>query len=363
LAEKIRILAVADPAVQGYVKGKVLAEYPGETQLDILPWSSYYPAMIDALEGRLDYDIVMVAGHLWLKELVDAGYLAEFSGLATGFLPGLENDLYYKGKPYLAPSFFDGHILVYRKNAVGGNWPVRLTPAEYIERLQRLYEAGKRDFLAIKAHPSEIFTDALPFLRMYGKDVYDEKGRVQCDSSEVVAGLATYCGLRKYAPEDTGNYGNEEILKKMQKGKAAVAVTWSGQMGILCNEGCYQSEDLGVSVLTTSWNTVWSFGINKRSRQIPACCDFLTYLCSEAVELRVSEVSGTPLHEKFYVQQPLYPWSQCLQEMVRLARPLPYMENASAKNAVFYRNIAEAFVGRVSPAEAMAAAKAEIMTL
>ena len=363
MAEKIRILAVADPAVQGYVKGKVLAEYPGETQLDILPWSSYYPAMIDALEGRLDYDIVMVAGHLWLKELVDAGYLAEFSGLATGFLPGLENDLYYKGKPYLAPSFFDGHILVYRKNAVGGNWPVRLTPAEYIERLQRLYEAGKRDFLAIKAHPSEIFTDALPFLRMYGKDVYDEKGRVQCDSSEVVAGLATYCGLRKYAPEDTGNYGNEEILKKMQKGKAAVAVTWSGQMGILCNEGCYQSEDLGFSVLTTSWNTVWSFGINKRSRQIPACCDFLTYLCSEAVELRVSEVSGTPLHEKFYVQQPLYPWSQCLQEMVRLARPLPYMENASAKNAVFYRNIAEAFVGRVSPAEAMAAAKAEIMTL
>lgn len=52
MAEKIKILAVADPAVQGYVKAKFFEEYPGKTQLDILPWSSYYPAMMDSLEGR-----------------------------------------------------------------------------------------------------------------------------------------------------------------------------------------------------------------------------------------------------------------------------------------------------------------------
>lgn len=52
-----------------------------------------------------------------------------------------------------------------------------MSPQEYMQRLEKLYASGKREFLAIKADTSEIFTDALPFLRMDGGDAYDEDGR------------------------------------------------------------------------------------------------------------------------------------------------------------------------------------------
>ena len=73
---KLRILAVADPAVQGYPQEKILENAPLACSMDILPWKEYYPAMMDSFQGRRDYDIVMVAGHLWLKELADQGFLA-----------------------------------------------------------------------------------------------------------------------------------------------------------------------------------------------------------------------------------------------------------------------------------------------
>ena len=76
--EAIKVLAVDDPAVQGYVKPEydILGRYGKPVVFDILPWELYYPKMMEALTGQADYDIVMAAGHLWLQELVEKNYLA-----------------------------------------------------------------------------------------------------------------------------------------------------------------------------------------------------------------------------------------------------------------------------------------------
>ena len=355
---KLRILAVADPAVQGYPREKILENAPVPCSMDILPWKEYYPAMMESFQGRRDYDIVMVAGHLWLKELVDQGFLAPVDEPEADLLPGLRHDLCYENTWYLVPSFFDGHIIVYRRELAETLWPLVMSPQEYMQRLEKLYASGKREFLAIKADTSEIFTDALPFLRMDGGDAYDEDGRVVCSTPEAVQGLQAYCRLKKYALPGTDSFGNEEVMRALLEKKALVAITWSGQLGLLGS----RAAEFGFSVLTTGWNTVWSFGINRRSDAVPQCRQLLRYLSSAAVDRRVSIRSGTPLHAGFYAP-PLYPWCEAQQRMTELARALPYISRAGEKNAVFYGRIAQAFAGRISPKEAMQQAEAQLRSL
>ena len=355
---KLRILAVADPAVQGYPQERILENAPLACSMDILPWKEYYPAMMDSFQGRRDYDIVMVAGHLWLKELADQGFLAPVDAPEPDILSGLCHDLSYENTWYLVPSFFDGHIIVYRRELPGTPWPMIMTPQEYIRQLEALYASGKREFLAIKADTSEIFTDALPFMRMYGGDAYDETGREICSTPEAIRGLESYCRLKKYELPGTGSFGNEEVMAALLDKKALAAITWSGQLGLLGS----RAAEFGFSVLTTGWNTVWSFGINRRSDAVPQCRQLLRYLSSTAVDQRVSTGSGTPLHMGFY-DPPVYPWCEAQRHMTELARPLPYISRAGEKNAVFYGLIAQAFAGRISPKEAMQQAEEQLRSL
>lgn len=117
---KLRILAVADLAVQGYPREKILENASVPCSMDILPWKEYYPAMMESFQGRRDYDIVMVAGHLWLKELADQGFLAPVDEPEADLLPGLRHDLCYENTWYLVPSF-----LMDISSSIGGNWQKR----------------------------------------------------------------------------------------------------------------------------------------------------------------------------------------------------------------------------------------------
>ena len=90
----IKVLAVADPAVFVYVNKKyALFDKFKEARIefDIVPWENYYPTMLQALEGKCDYDIVMVAGHLWLSDFVEKGYLCEIDNHDNDILPIIAN--------------------------------------------------------------------------------------------------------------------------------------------------------------------------------------------------------------------------------------------------------------------------------
>ena len=365
--ETLKVLAVADPAVMAYVDQKLLDEYPIEVKMDVFPWSEYYSTMMEVFEGKAYYDIIMVAGHLWKRDFVEKGYLAPVSYEEEDILPVIAKEMKFAGKQYLSPSFCDGHMIVYRKSVIkevlGIEFGEIVTPEQYYEAAQKLFDAGY--LIAMKADASEIFTDALPFLRMEGIDVYDENTEtIQCDREEVIHGLEKYIGLKAFAFKDTDTYGNEAVAGKLQSKEAVMGVTWSGQMGTVMSEACMEKEDLGFATFSTAWNVTWSFAIPSGSQKIEQAKALLQFLRSKEIDQKAGSVSGAPVRRGSYLSLvDAYPWYRCQLNMFEHARLLPDLSKAGEKNGVLYHQIALAFAGEKTPREAMLDAKREIKEL
>jgi len=248
------------------------------------------------------------------------------------------------------------------KEELGKTFDSVITPEEYVDAASIISSSGTPGAIAMKAHPSEIFTDALPFLRMGGKDVYDaETLEAMCSEESIINGLEAYCGLRKYAFPDTDTYGNDEIALTIQNKKAAMAVTWSGQLGVVYNEDCVDKEDLGFATFNTAWNVTWSFAISGGSKNKEKANELLRFLRSPKIDAVAGAHSGAPVRRQSYLEgKDKFPWYECQLSMIEKAKPLPNMLLAGDKNGVLYEEIAEAFSGRKTPAKAMEDAKKRI---
>ncbi len=364
----IKVLAVADPAVTVYVDNRlnILAQFDEEVQFDVVSWVDYYSTMMEVFAGRAYYDIIMVAGHLWLRDFVDKGYLTPIELEEEDILPTILKEMKYDNKTYLSPSFCDGHMIVYRKNIVqkkyGKLFDTIITPMEYIKAATSIGSNRDMTAIAMKAHPSEIFTDALVFLRMYGQDVYDHNSlNVTCNNLQIIKGLVNYCELRKYAQADTDNYTNEQIALKIMQKKTAMAITWSGQLGVIYNDSCIEKENLGFSTLNTAWNVTWSFAISSNSRNKEKAEELLRFLRSPQIDKIAGSYSGAPVRRQSYLDgMEQYPWYSCQLCMIENARPLPNIKFAGNKNSVLYEEISNAFKGIKSPEKALADAEKKI---
>ncbi len=366
---ELKVLAVADPAVKVYVDNglKLLQEFGKPVCFDVVPWTEYYKKMLEAFEGKgANYDIVMVAGHFWKRDFVDNGYLAPIELDDEDILPVIAKELKYNGKSYLSPSFCDGHMIVYRKSILekryGKLFDDVISPSEYVNAVVSIGNSEDMSAVAMKAHESEIFTDALPFLRMNGGDVYDFNTlKSVCEDEKVIKGLEAYCDLRSYAPKDTNLYGNDEIAEAICKRRAAMAATWSGQLGIINNESCIDKQDLGFATFDTSWNVTWSFAICSRSSEKELANEFLRFLRSPKIDAIAGSYSGCPVRKKSYLEEiDKYPWYPTQLKMFEKAKSLPDLKDAGAKNSILYEEITKAFAGTKIPRQAMQDAKIRI---
>ncbi len=363
---ELRVLAVADPAVAAYTDPEkdLLSGFRSRVVFDAVPWSDYYGKMLDAFSGKAEYDIVMIAGHLWLCDFASAGSLSEITLDKETLLPGLAGELSYQGRTYLSPSFFDGHIITYRKSRVrevlGRELPPVITPQEFLDVAGALFRADGKPSVALKADPSEIFTDALPFLRMNGRDVYDADGKVTANCPEVIEGLRDYVSLKKMAIPGTEHFGNGEIADAIRENKAPLITTWSGQMGVVYADGIKDPEDLGYTTFSTAWSVAWSFAVCASSGKKELAAEFLSYLRTQEIDKAAGEVSGAPVLNASYEGEGISPWFPVQKEMLHQVSTLPMMRKAGDKNGVFYEEITKAFAGEKSPEEAMKDAEERI---
>ncbi|MEG1993014.1 MAG: extracellular solute-binding protein [Acetivibrio sp.] len=370
MRKTLKVLAVADPAIRAYLEEKIIQGFCKEVEMDVLPWSNYYDTMLEVFAGKAYYDIVMVAGHLWKRDFVEKGYICPLDFEEEDILPVIVKEMEYKGRYYLSPSFCDGHIIVYRKNilkeVLGKEFKEVITPEEYMEAAEKLYKAGYK--IAMKANESEIFTDALPFLRMYGQDVYEEKTeKIQCSKEEVINGLENYCKLKTFALENTDTFGNEEVAEKLRSKEAVMGVTWSGQMGVVMKDSespGQEKEEFGFATFETAWNVTWSFAISSGCEQRKEANTLLTYLRSKEIDQRAGAISGAPVRKGSY-EGALddNPWYPCELAMFSNAKLLPDLNNAGDKNSILYHQIALAFAGEKTAREAMIEAEREIQSL
>ncbi|WP_158741224.1 ABC transporter substrate-binding protein [Defluviitalea raffinosedens] len=368
---KLKVLAVNDPAVDVYIDKnyKVLENYDDDTvdiQFDIVPWDSYFPTMLKVFNGETSYDIIMVAGHLWLADFVTKQYLEPMDYEFEDILPVIAQEMQYQGKTYLSPSFCDGHVIVYRKSTIekvlGKPLDPVITVDQFIEVAKKLKENGIDSPIALKAHQSEILTDALPYLRSTGLDLYEIKdNKVVCNIKKMEEGLNKYLSLKSYAPDDTYTFGNNEIKEVLAHNKVAMAVTWSGQLGVVTKE-CDDLEDLGFSTFDTAWNVTWSFAITKNSQNKEKAKAFLAYLRSKEVDRLVGAYCGAPVRKNSYIEgMNKYPWYKVQLDMIEnQATPLIDLLQAGDKNNVLYEEIYNVFTGQKEVREALKDAESRI---
>ncbi len=366
----LKVLAVGDPAVYGYTHEdyKIISGFKGDFSVDfnIVPWNDYYGDMIENLEGKGNYDVVMIAGHLWLKDFVNKGYLSTVSCKEDkdyeyeDIIPVIRKEIEINGVPYLYPSFCDGHIVLYRKSVVqkviGKQPETSITTDELIDMVKKVHGFEGMHGIALKAHPSEIFLDFLPYLRNEGIDAVEKETHVPIFNNEKgLLALRKYLSLKEFASDNTNTYGNEEVKEAFQKKKTVFAVTWGGQLGTVLNENCEDIEDIGFAALKTSWNVTWSFGINSNSKYKEEANIFLKYLTSKKIDRIIGGYSGSPVRKSSYIQDSeKYNWYNIHLELIeKYAKPLPKILKAGDKFGVLYDVISKTFSGELSPEEAL----------
>lgn len=372
--DKIKVLAVGDPAVYAYTdeRFKILDSWNDKVEFNIVPWAEYYDKMMETFEGKHDYDIVMVAGHLWLKDFVTKGYIAEvMNEIPEGYdyediLPVIREELKIDNKKYLYPSFCDGHILMYRKSKINGTLEESISTEELISLVENFEKVNGMDAIALKAHSSEVFLDFLPYLRNEGIDVFNletEKPIFNCEKG--IEALNKYCNLKNFAISGTEEFDNDKVREAFQQKKVAFAVTWGGQLGFVMNEECLDSEDVGFSALKTSWNVTWSFAINSKSNKKKISEEFLMYLSSKEVDRVVGGYAGSPVRKSTYkVDMGKYPWYGVHLKLIEeYAKPLPSLVDSGAKLGYMYACVDEAFNQRKDIKDALNEAESNILKM
>lgn len=371
---EIRILAVDDPAVCVYTdpRFRIIEDYPDPSVsivFDVISWERYYDTMLQTFRGAQSYDIVMVAGHLWLADFAEKGYLEPLAYAFEDIVPMIAREMCYEGVSYLSPSFCDGHMLVYRKSlveeATGGALKDVLTVEELLSTAKALRDKGNPCPVVLKAHPSEILLDALPYLRSGGEELYSlRNGRVTCHIDEMAEGMEKYLSMKALAPSDTNTYGNKEVKDAIATQGSAMAVTWSGQLGVVM-EACSTPEDLGFATLDTAWNVTWSFGISSASDNKEKARDVLAYFRSAAVDEAVGGYCGAPVRRRTYIEgAEKYPWYPVQLKMIEnWAKPLISMARAGEANAILYDAVYRAFTGEQDVKTAFGQAKEAVEAL
>jgi multiple sugar transport system substrate-binding protein len=379
----IHVLAVGDPAVMAYVNGKdsIINRWEKQNNVgvdfQILPWQDYYPKLISELENtETVFDIVMVAGHFWKADFVTKGYLEPLDGYfsaappdydSNDILQSVRDEMSINHHQYLIPSFSDGHLIFYQKDLIhdyfGISVPSVVSVSELFEWVQKIH--GKRKNvagIALKAHESEIMLDWLPYLRQEGTDLFDD-GLPSFNNEKGIRALEKYVKLKGFAPQDTANYGNEEIKICIQEGKCAFAVSWGGQAGEIMR-GIQNREQIGYTTFERPWNVTWSFAVPSHSSQKELAMRLLFYLSSKAIDQETGCYAGSPVRYSSYDSPKVKaecPWYGAQLAMLKNAKPLPDIQNSGTLFGFVYHFVHQCFIGELSPAEALRKAEEEIL--
>ncbi|MBU0927320.1 MAG: extracellular solute-binding protein [Spirochaetes bacterium] len=376
----VRVLAVADPAVRAYVEPGLgildawAARGEEPAAFDIVPWAEYSSLLERECSSRSpEYDVVMIAGHLWLRDYAERGALASLGARIAALgpeygdedvLPEIRRETSWAGERWLLPSFTDGHLVFADSEALSalfpGSVPELLSTQELERAARRLAGAGGSPRFGLKAHPSEIFLDWLPYALDEGVEPFDGDGLPTFNVPEGVGALSRYVGMRALSLGGCELAGNEEILEALRSRKALMAVSWGGQAGRIA----HGDRGFGYLGLTRPWNVTWSFGLLARSSAADDAFRFLAYLTGAPVDRAVGRYAGSPTRASSYADEEsraLCPWYGAQESLVGRAYALPSFPGAGAALGILYEELASAFAGRSSPADALGRAEKRVL--
>ena len=370
----LNILGPNDPALNA-LQQMLTAHPEWNTTLTIIPWAEYRDTLMAALTAETaPYQAVAVPGHLWVPELADAGYLTAIDSLADGvaaevlaayqpddILPSVAHECRFAGQQWMIPLFSDGHIVFYRKDLVdipAGDGVPLVSPTEMRALAQKAHHPPEIFGLALKAHPSEIFLDWLPYLWAFGGEILDAAGEPAFAGDAGVSALEYYCSLREFCSPQTHTFGNDEIAAVIKRGEAAIVTTWGGQAAAIVRaEDNRFAEKYDYATFPRPWNATWGIAI-PQNQPLSVRQNMLTVLLRATggeQDRLVTEIAGSPVRKSSYVPDALarYPWLSAQLEMLHRTDTLPIAPQTGAYLGDLYQAVYAAFTGEMSPAEAL----------
>jgi multiple sugar transport system substrate-binding protein len=361
-----RILGPDDPAL--IALNDILNEHPSwETRLVILPWAEYQAALDSALASAVSpYQAVCIPGHIWLPGLVDKGQLAAFEPLlarvpeeiqsaydAGDLVPAVAAETRCDGKTYLLPVFTDGHLLFFNKRMVELEDGAVVSPMKLDSLASRSKPPAGGHVLALKAHPSEIFLDWLPYLWEAGGEIINGDGEPGFSGTAGVQALEYYISLKRWCPPQPESYGNAEIAAALSEGRISMAASWGGQAAAI-----YSGKvKMGAAVFPKPWNTTWGISLpsNQPAPVLGSTLERLFAICGPELDSGVIRVAGSPVRCSSYSMENCarYPWLGTQIKMLRSASRLPADPRLGLFLGDLYTAVYEAFIGHLPPRQAL----------
>lgn len=362
----LKIIGPDDPALIPF--DNRIAEYSRHQSvaisLEIIAWPQYRNRLDAVLDGREETDACFIPGHVWLGEYAQKGRLRAFDEVLerspTGIKEGLEEaisnydekdivssiaeECRFGEKRYLLPLFTDGHLFFCNKIYLGNIKKILLDDKGLVHPL-KLREATRRleqEFLldnekqppqkypiALKAHPSELLLDFLPYFWDLGGDFVKEE-LLDSEKFQTVLQRAIdlYSGIMHSAPPDTKSYANVEIHHMLSRGIVPMAISWGGQAAPIFSDAQHQGIEFSVFPLATSWNATWGIGIAstvETGRAAWVLQQLLT-LMDKPLDCLIAEKAGSPIRHSTYANEKINakcPWLNAQYKMVQHARHLP----------------------------------------
>jgi multiple sugar transport system substrate-binding protein len=373
----LTILGPDDPALQALEEA--CAAHPQlNARVKIIPWADYRNALLDALNSpATPYQAVCLPGHVWLPELTHAGHFFNLNDLtsevepstlaaydASGLVPSVKAECHYQSQWVMLPLFTDGHIVFYRSDLL--ELPEQIRPSDLGTYAKAMNLPSEMSPLALKAHASEILLDWLPYLWENGGDLFDEQLRPIFNSPAGVEALTYYVSLKKFAPTETHQFGNNELVASLTGGGVAAAVSWGGQAASIFDP---QKNPFHAVMKTTSlanaWNATWGVCIpaNQPKSQAVETLNHLMQLMDVDCDQNVTRIAGSPVRQSSYSaeQKEIYPWLASQQAMLENCKTLPLDPKVGSFLGILYAAVYNAFTGVETPQQALDKAAAEIL--
>jgi multiple sugar transport system substrate-binding protein len=373
---KTAILGPDDPAM-GALEGSIRQAMPDKAYLEIVPWADYRQTLMDCLRAvSSPYQAVAVPGHVWLPELVDAGYFYDLDELGAGLettilqaynfgdiVSSVRIEGYYGDRWYQLPLFTDGHLVFYRRDLV--DLPSQVRPSKWVDHIRSWKLPDGVWPLALKAHPSEIFLDWLPYLWDFGGELLDGGGRPIFNSPAGVVALKYYYNLRRFAPPETHEFGNDGIADALWQGRVAAAVSWGGQAATIFDSArSPQQVALKTANLDPAWNATWGVCLpaNQTLEQARQALAILMALMGTECDREVTRLAGSPVRLSSYSKEEKqrFPWLQSQKKMLGACRTLPVRPEVGSFLGILYEYVYRAFMGEMKPKAALDEAAAKI---
>jgi multiple sugar transport system substrate-binding protein len=378
---KIKIIGPDDPALAAARKN--IAENPHlNLELKVFPWAEYRAVLMDTLQAPSSPNqAVFIPGHVWIPELAEAGFITGLDELIAelpedawtnyhwdDIFSSVQQESCFQDQQYMIPFFNDAHILFYREDLVQLDAPGQLpevSPLDLVSLAKKTHRPPHIYGIALKAHPSEILFDWLPYLLAAGGRIADANLRPAFVSEEGFRALQAYCQLREFAPPLTHTYGNEEIAEVLRKGQAALVTTWGGQAApIFLDEHNPFRDKYLAAVFPQPCGGTWGITLpsNQSRNDHLKILEVLLELNSPQQDLDVLLAAGSPVRQSSYTDQAYhkYSWLRAQREIYNRIALLPIDPRVSVYLGPLTEGLVNAFLGNQSPEEALQEAESRI---